>query len=128
VRTLLLVDDDPDLRAMLRYLIQSTTSFEIVAEAGDGLEAIAMAEKHRPDVVVMDVQMPNLDGIEATRRIKDSWPGVTVLGLTAFGDYPELMLAAGAARCLLKTDTYGSLSQVLNRLQDDDESGSTWYS
>jgi CheY-like chemotaxis protein len=127
MRSVLIVEDDRDLRSVIRHLIQSATSLDVVAEAGDGLEAIMLTERHQPDLVVMDIQMPNLDGIEATKRIKANWPRVTVLGLTAFEDLPEAMLAAGATRCLLKTEIYGSLTQVLNRLQDDEQSGSTWY-
>ncbi len=123
----MLVDDDKDLRYMLRYLIESTTSFEVVGEAGDGEEAIEMTDRLQPDLVVMDVQMPKMDGVTATKRIKDTWPRVHVLGLTAFSDYPEIMLGAGATKCLLKTDTYGSLTQVMERMKDEAESGTAWY-
>lgn len=127
MRTVLLVDDDKDLRYMLRYLIESTTSFEVVGEAANGEEAIEAAGKHQPDLIVMDVAMPVMDGIEATKRIKDTWPRITVLGLTAFADYPEIMLGAGATKCLLKTEAYGSLTNVMERMKDDNETGSTWY-
>lgn len=127
MRTVLLVDDDKDLRYMLRYLIESTTNFEVVGEANNGEEAIEAAGRLQPDLVVMDVAMPVMDGIEATKRIKDTWPRIHVLGLTAFADYPEIMLGAGATKCLLKTEAYGSLTNVMERMKDEGETGTVWY-
>lgn len=127
MRNVLIADDDKDLRYMLKYLIESTTNFVVVAEAGNGEEAVAECEKHQPDLVIMDVQMPVMDGIEATRRIKDRWPRMFVLGLTAFTDYPEIMLGAGADKCLLKTESYGSLTHVMERIRDESETGTPWF-
>lgn len=127
MRNVLIADDDKDLRYMLKYLIESTTTFAVVAEAGNGQEAIDMCEKYQPDLVVMDVQMPVMDGIEATRRIKDRWPRILILGLTAFTDYPEIMLGNGATRCLLKTESYGSLTNVMERMRDEAETGTAHY-
>ena len=127
MRKVLLVDDDKDLRYMLRYLIESTTGFEVVGEAGNGQEAIDATDKLQPDLIIMDVAMPVMDGIEATKRIKDTYPRIHVLGLTAFSDYPEIMLGVGATRCLLKTDAYGSLTNVMERMKDEAETGSAWY-
>ncbi|MFP5352427.1 MAG: response regulator transcription factor [Actinomycetota bacterium] len=127
MRTVLIVDDDKDLRYMLRYLIESTTSFEVVGEAGDGQEAIDLTRKLHPDLIIMDAAMPTMDGVEATKRIKEMWPRTYILGLTAFSDYPEVMLGSGANKCLLKTEAYGSLTTVMERLKDESETGSTWY-
>lgn len=66
---IVIADDDALVRAGLRMLLEIHADFEIVGEAGDGLEAVAMAETLRPDVVLMDIRMPELDGIEATRRV-----------------------------------------------------------
>jgi len=126
MRTILLVDDDKDLRYMLKYLIETTSDFEVAGEASNGEEAVAQVEVIHPDVVVMDVQMPVLDGVEATKRIKELHPSVHVVGLTAFGQYPEVMLGAGASRCLLKNDSYTSLVPTLNRLKSEAESGEAW--
>ena len=75
----LLADDDVLMRSGLRMLLEASSGIEIVGEAGDGLEAVAMAEALRPDVVLMDIRMPNLDGIEATARIvaAQGEPGAT---------------------------------------------------
>jgi DNA-binding NarL/FixJ family response regulator len=115
----LLVDDDADLRFMLRHLIEAATGHEVVGEAGDGLEAVEKVGTLYPDVVVMDVQMPNMDGIQATQQIKDRYPSIYVLGLTAFHDYPEAMLAVGAESCLIKTDATRELINILGRIGDE---------
>ncbi|GIH20577.1 response regulator [Rugosimonospora africana] len=95
-----LADDQPLVRAGLRVLINDTPDIEVVGEAGTGAEAIRMAETLRPDVVVMDIRMPGMDGIEATRRIT----GPAVLILTTFDDdeYVYGALRAGASGFLIK--------------------------
>ena len=126
MRTLLIVDDDKDLRYMLKYLIETTSDFEVVGDATNGEEAIARVEELSPDVVVMDVQMPVLDGVAATKRIKELHPNVHIVGLTTFGQYPELMLGAGASKCLLKNESYTSLVPTLNKLKSEAETGEAW--
>jgi DNA-binding NarL/FixJ family response regulator len=95
-----IADDQPLMRAGFRAVLEATGEIEVVAEAGDGEEAVAAARAHRPDVVLMDIRMPGLDGIEATRRL----PGQRVLILTTFGldDYIIAALRAGASGFLLK--------------------------
>ena len=78
---LLLVDDHQIVRAGLRMLFQAEPDMEIVGEAGGGAEAIEAVRTLQPDVVIMDVAMPGMSGIEATRRIKEAWPETAVLAL-----------------------------------------------
>jgi two-component system response regulator NreC len=96
---LLLVDDHSILRAGLRMLFAAESDMQIVGEAGSGAEAIEAVQRLRPDVVIMDVAMPGMTGIEATRRIKEILPETTILALTMHEDeqYFFEMLNAGAA-------------------------------
>jgi len=95
-----IADDQPMMRAGFKAVLEATGSIEVVAEAATGAEAVAAAEAHRPDVVLMDIRMPGMDGIEATRRL----PRQRVLILTTFGldEYIIEALRAGASGFLLK--------------------------
>jgi DNA-binding NarL/FixJ family response regulator len=95
-----IADDQPMMRAGFKAVLEATGSIEVVAEAATGEEAVAAAEAHRPDVVLMDIRMPGMDGIEATRRL----PRQRVLILTTFGldEYIIEALRAGASGFLLK--------------------------
>ncbi|MBP1241955.1 DNA-binding NarL/FixJ family response regulator [Frigoribacterium sp. PvP120] len=103
----LLVDDQELVRAGFRIILDTADGLEVVGEARDGLEAVDLARETRPDVVVMDIEMPRLDGLEATRRIlsEHGVDGPAVLVLTTFGhgDYLFRALQAGASGFLLKT-------------------------
>lgn len=101
---ILLADDHALVRQGTRQLLERETDLEVVAEAGDGEEAVRLAQMHAPDVVVMDLAMPVLNGIEATKRIKASNPRIGVLALTAYDDDPYIfaLLEAGGAGYLLK--------------------------
>src|SRR3954447_18400257 len=96
----LIADDQPLIRTGFKTVLEATGQIEVVAEADDGLQAIAAAERHRPDVILMDIRMPGLDGLEATRRL----PRQRVLILTTFGldEYIVEALRAGASGFLTK--------------------------
>jgi DNA-binding NarL/FixJ family response regulator len=105
VTRVLLVDDQPLVRTGLRVMLDAQPDLEVVGEAADGAEGVALATSLAPDVVCMDVQMPGLDGLEATRRIAATSDGPAALVLTTFDrdDYLFQALEAGASGFLLKT-------------------------
>ncbi|NQX29160.1 response regulator transcription factor [Microbacteriaceae bacterium VKM Ac-2854] len=100
----LLVDDQPLIRMGLRMLLDAEPDLEVVGEAGDGFDGVAAALRFRPDVVLMDVRMPTVDGIEATARLGRELPEARVIVLTTFDldEYAYGALAAGASGFLLK--------------------------
>ena len=100
----LLVDDQPLVRAGLNRILKQGKGFEIVGEAADGAEALQAVDRHRPDVVLMDMRMKGMDGAEATSRLRDDPGGPPVLVLTTYDDDEvlEAALAAGAAGFILK--------------------------
>jgi DNA-binding NarL/FixJ family response regulator len=106
--TILVADDHPLLREGIVQLLDKEADIEVVGQAADGEEAVRLADEKTPDVVVMDIEMPGIDGLEATRQIKAAHPEISVLVLTIHDDEEIIaaLLAAGAAGYLLKT-TYG---------------------
>jgi DNA-binding NarL/FixJ family response regulator len=102
--TVLIADDQALVRVGLRKILDAEPETEIVGESGDGQDAVSEARRLRPDVVLMDIRMPVLDGIEATRRIVSAQPGTRVLILTTFGldTYVYDALRAGASGFMLK--------------------------
>lgn len=101
---ILLADDHALVRQGLRFILEAQDDMEIVGQAGNGNEAVEMAEKLKPDVVIMDVAMPGLNGVEATRRLSGSLPRTRVLALSMHKDsvYVREILRAGARGYLLK--------------------------
>jgi DNA-binding NarL/FixJ family response regulator len=104
VARVVVADDLESMRTGLRLILSPRDDVEIVGEAADGSEAVHICRVQRPDLVLMDIEMPGMDGIQATRKIKEEMPATSVLVLTAHDD-PEYLLdaiAAGAAGYLLK--------------------------
>jgi len=101
---LLIADDHSVVRTGLRHLVATFEGVELVGAAADGEEAVALCAEHDPDVVLMDLEMPVLGGIEATRRIVEAQPRVAVVVLTSFSDREQILRAldAGAVGYLLK--------------------------
>lgn len=100
-----LADDHAVVRKGIREFLEEEGDISVVAEAADGQQAVALVAEHQPDVAVLDIQMPAVSGIEATRRIRAAHPDVRVLVLTAYDDDPYIfaLLQAGASGYVLKT-------------------------
>ncbi|MDU0290624.1 response regulator transcription factor [Saccharothrix longispora] len=100
----LIADDEPLMRAGIKAILGTADDIELVAEAGDGREAVALARERRVDVAVLDIRMPRLDGLAAARELRSVVPGVRVVVLTTFGEDDNIVraLSDGAAGFLLK--------------------------
>jgi DNA-binding NarL/FixJ family response regulator len=98
----LIVDDQPPVRKGLQSLLGFSPQVQVVGEAVDGSEAVRLVAECHPDVVLMDLQMPVMDGLEATRRIKGQWPDIRIVALTMYGKYRAQALDCGADVFLLK--------------------------
>jgi CheY-like chemotaxis protein len=102
----LLVDDDAVVRPLLRVLLEEPEDLQVVGEASDGEEAVVMAEQYRPDVILMDIHLPRVNGVEATRQINKKLPQSMIIGVSCLytpHDY-NAMLAAGAVAFVRKED------------------------
>ena len=112
---ILLADDHRLVRAGFRSLLEKIPSFKVVAEGGDGREAIKMLRKHRPDVVLMDVAMPRLNGLEACTRIRKESPNtqVIILSMYANEEYVVQALRAGARGYLIKDASLAELERAI---------------
>lgn len=115
---LVLVDDQQLLRRGLAMLLSTVEGVEIVAQAADGAEALAVIARHGPDVVLSDVRMPGIDGIELVERCRGEHPGLPVLLLTTFEDGTAVQgaLAAGAAGFLLKDTSTDALAEAIRQV------------
>jgi len=117
---IILADDHHIVRSGIRQLLESEDDLQVLAEAGDGEEAQALIEKHKPDVAVLDIQMPKASGIEVTRWVRAHFPEVGVLILTAYDDDPYVMavLQAGANGYVLKTAQADDLIQAVRDVNE----------
>ena len=108
---ILLADDHKIMRDGLRSLLQGQTDMEVVGEAEDGREAIRLARELKPDVIIMDVNMPGMDGIDATRRIVNEVSGVRIVALSMYPkrSFVAGILKAGASGYILKDQAFGEL-------------------
>ena len=115
--SVMLVDDHSIMRDLLRDALENTGEFEVVAQAADGQEALRVVQEAAPDVIVMDVIMPEMDGIEACRQITGLLPGTRVLMLTASNEQDAIVraIAAGATGYLQK---YSGKEQLLTTLRE----------
>ena len=107
----LIVDDDPLVRSALSHFVSRGSDVTVIGQAESGREALEFLEHDRPDVVMMDVQMPEMNGIEATAAIAERWPEVRVLAVTTLdgSDTVLPMLSAGASGYLLKDSSAESI-------------------
>lgn len=111
----LLVDDDVVVRPILRVLLEKYEGLQVVGEASDGAEAVVLAEQYRPDVILMDIHLPRVDGVEATRQINKKLPQCMIIGLSCLYtpyDY-NAMLAAGAVAFVRKDDAVEALYKTV---------------
>lgn len=111
----LLVDDDVVVRPLLRVLLEKHEGLQVVAEASDGEEAVVSAEQYRPDVILMDIHLPRVDGVEATRQINKRLPQCMIIGLSCLYTPYEYnaMLAAGAVAFVRKEDAVEALYKTV---------------
>jgi DNA-binding NarL/FixJ family response regulator len=112
----LIADDHQMMRAGLRALLEQRPDVKVIAEAGDGRAAVRLAREHSPDVVVMDINMPDLNGVEATRQICADGKGPKIIALTGYAPtrFTVEMLNAGASAYVLKTAAATELTMALD--------------
>lgn len=118
---ILIADDHPAVRRTLAQLLGNEPDLEVIGEAKDGIEAVRLTIKYRPDVVIMDVVMPELNGIEATRQIVQQCPRTRVIGLSVHESriYARQMLDAGAAAYILKDGETAALLAAIRSVFGD---------
>jgi DNA-binding NarL/FixJ family response regulator len=116
--TCLIVDDHEVVREGLRLSLSRASHIRVVGEAPDGETAVALAERRRPDVVVMDIRMPGMDGLDATRLLRERAPDVPVILFTAYSDRPLLSrgIESGAKGYVLKEASHDTLLKAIEKV------------
>jgi len=118
---ILLADDQKVTRKIIAAVIGSQPGMEVVAEADNGLEAFKMTRELKPEIIIMDINMPVLNGIDATRLIVEDFPGIKVLGISIYSECQFVggMLDAGAAGYVLKDLLYEQLIKAIHTVIDN---------
>lgn len=113
-----IVDDHDMFRDGIKLLLSSNDHFEVIAEAKNGKEFVEMIPNYKPDIVLMDIAMPEMDGIEATRKAREKFPDLKVLALTMFGDekYYYQMIQTGIKGFVLKSSGISELQKAINEV------------
>jgi DNA-binding NarL/FixJ family response regulator len=120
---ILLVEDNDVFRAALEFLFSLRDDIEVVGSIGDGAAAAAAAAELEPDVVLMDYRLPGMDGVHATRAVREASPGSAVVCLTASANSREIeaLYSAGAAICLTKDQELDEIVEAIKRAAGSDE-------
>ncbi len=115
---MIIVDDDPLICKSLTFMLSKESDIHVSGTANNGEQALKLCERYLPDMILMDIRMPEVDGIQATRLIKKRFPNIRVMMLTTFQDKPniEMALKAGAEGYLLKTDRIIDIASKLRML------------
>jgi DNA-binding NarL/FixJ family response regulator len=123
---LIITDDHRMFRESLRKILTLEDIADVVGEASDGIELLELLDQHKPDVVLMDISMPGMDGIEATRKAIEKQPGLKVLTLSSFGDekYYFHMIEAGAKGFVIKNAGIAELEKAIAEVA----AGGSWFS
>lgn len=112
----IIVDNDANFRKALKSVLVNIGDVEIIAEASNGKEVLDLFPTHMPDLIFMDIKMPEINGIEATKKIKTLYPNIDIVGISSYADdeYKNEMLNSGASFYLLKSDdNYNKLKSII---------------
>jgi len=123
---ILVVEDNSRARQALTAYISLQAGIKVTAEASNGLEAINLIKGHAPDIVLMDMQMPVMDGLEATKIIKKNWPQIKIVILTMYPNYQSEALAAGADAFLVKGSSVDEIISTIHAFFQRDEVGNVY--